>query len=138
MWQPVANIPTDGTLVDLCLYSENEDLFYRIVDAFFDQKSGWKYRDEAKNIYTIWQIDRKIVAWMYPVAPPDIELINIPIDTPVVATGIDGVSFNAHFAGTDELGNPLVWVNGKTSFTETVKYECESVKKFTNTSQENK
>ena len=44
MWQPITNIPTDGTIVDLCLYNENEDLFYRIIDAFFDQESGWKYR----------------------------------------------------------------------------------------------
>ena len=138
MWQPIETVPKDGTIVDLCLYCEDTDSFYRNINSFYENDT-WYYKDDNSNsVFTVWCYDKKIVAWMYPIAPPDIKLINMPIDTPVIATDIDGTSFNAHFAGTDGLGNPLVWVSGKTSFTGTVKYECESVKKFTDTSQENK
>ena len=136
MWQSIINIPTDGTLIDLCLYNEKENVFYRIINAFFD--NGWKYNADEGVIFAVWEYDREIVAWMYPIAPPDIKLINIPIDTPVIATDSNGISFNAHFAGISESGNPLLWVGGRTSFTTATKYECESIEKFTDISQENK
>jgi len=50
----------------------------------------------------------------------------IAIDTPGWAVENNGFQVERYFAGVDDLGKPLVWWDGRTSWTSDVKYQCEN------------
>lgn len=47
---------------------------------------------------------------------PEIDWTKVPIDTPVLIADGEGRWINRYFAGTDDEGNPIVFPNGTTSW----------------------
>lgn len=64
---------------------------------------------------------------------PEVDWSKIPIDTPVLVSD-KGVKhwFNSYFAGVDEIGRPLVYPNGRTSWSNQNYYkpleQCNYIK----------
>lgn len=63
---------------------------------------------------------KKIIDWLNAeYQEPPVDWSKVPIDTPVLASA-DGKSwYRRHYAGTDDKGNPKVYLSGHTSWSTT-------------------
>ena len=63
---------------------------------------------------------KKIIDWLNAeYQEPPVDWSKVPIDTPVLASA-DGKSwYRRHYAGTDDKGNPKVYLSGHTSWSMT-------------------